>query len=267
MEPMRAIYALIGASAIALLAGCSRETRLREISATSTLSVNVSRQRLAVFVDPTGTGDFALGAQREKISTNAMATFNGSPLKRMRGAYANGDLAYDRDTLLEFAFPGPDTTSFGSELGGPIPARARSGAGATLRIEDAGGVWVLSVPDAFTPRTLTLVSPADGVLHRGGRVVLRWSPSTDALAGTTIGLRRAAAPLEFEKTDDATIEGDRITVTIPKNLPQGFDGPVELDLMGTTFIEPQVGPCPVKVCKASLDLSAAPVKTTLAPAH
>jgi hypothetical protein len=68
------------------------------------------------------------------------------------------------------------------ELAGPIPAAARAPAAGLLRVEDESATWTLSVPDAFTTRTLTLESPTGSgqpTLQRGDRVVLRWSPATD----------------------------------------------------------------------------------------
>lgn len=190
---------------------------------------------------------------------NVKASFNGVPLKRLTGIYAFGDLTYDRGCMLELAFPGELHSDRGGpevEHAGPIPAAARSPAAGLLRVEDESATWKLSVPDAFTTRTLTLESPTGSgqpTLQRGDRVVLRWSPATD-VHSKPIGLRLQppGRPLEEAVTVESaalTIDDDRLSFTVPSDAPEQLNGPIELQLLGPYGVAPKLVGCPVMTCQ------------------
>jgi hypothetical protein len=152
-------------------------------------------------------------------------------------------------------------------LGGPIPARARSPGPASIRIDEGKTHLVLEIPDAFSPRRLTFVLPAEGVLHRGQRVSVRWQPGSDDISQTGIVLR----PLGSTRVDDnvvipkedLVINGDRIDFRIPTALPDRLHGQIEIGVIGTAYVKPRFGPCPVDRCSVSLTFDAAPLPARL----
>jgi hypothetical protein len=254
----------------ALLVACAPDTRLEELRG-ATLAFKLSANEFqpaphfSLFVWPEVRGDGERKHDgRRKLSTSAKASFNGQPLKRLTGIYAMGDLSYDRDRILEFAFPGNFTSDRGGpliELGGPIPAPARATAAGTVRIEDGSAIWTLSVPDAFTPRTLTLESPSGPTpkLQRGERVVLRWAPATDVLSGKDMRLRlqQPGRPLDgvIIGSDALTIEGGRLSFTVPSDVPAAFTGPIQLQLLAMSPFEPKRSTCPVAKCEVEIAFS------------
>jgi hypothetical protein len=234
------------------------------------------RARLIVYIHPDRKRPGPDEPQRPecpKLSMNIKASFNGVPLKRLTGIYAFGDLTYDRACMLELAFPGELDSDRGGpevELAGPIPMAARAPAAGLLRIEDGSATWKLSVPDAFTTRTLTLESPpgpGQPTLRRGDRVVLRWSPATD-VQGRPMGLRLQppGRPLEEAVTVESaalTIDGDRLSFTVPSDVPEQLNGPVELQLLGPYGFAPKLLGCPVKKCQVWISPRLPPLRATL----
>jgi hypothetical protein len=189
----------------------------------------------------------------------AKATFNGVPLKRLTGMVP-GEAAYNRDCVIEFGFPGgwlagAPRGKEAVEPGGPIPAAARSKGPAVLRIEDHSGKWVLEIPDAFTQRALTLESPPGGTIRRGQTVVLRRLPASDVVSITpaAVRLRSTATSADASLTikDGVEIQGNRITVNVPRDVPRPFDGAVVLELLNE--VRPAWGPCPVRKCEVSIN--------------
>jgi hypothetical protein len=234
------------------------------------LGLNLSPSNMALYVHPHASTKGGTKSDLRKLSTNAKASFNGRPLKRLTGIYAMGDLTYDRDYLLEFAFPGNSYSDRGgpeTELPGPIPAAARSTAAAQVRIEDASATWTLTVPDAFTPRTITLESPVGRELRRGDRVILRWSPASDVLLGKYLRLRLQPPAQPGEGvvigSDSLSIEGDRLTFTVPHDVPERLTGPLQIQVLGPSEFEPKRSACPVAECDVSIQSSMDALNATL----
>jgi hypothetical protein len=209
----------------------------------------------------------------------ARATFNRAPLERLTGIYVGGDLQMDRDCFLDFEFAGPMVheafrggyggripITKGMKLGGPIPARARSPGPAWLRIDEGDTHFGLEIADAFTQRALTLVSPADGVLRAGQPVTVRWQPGTDDISQGEIGLGRPGSNTEQWVTirnKDLSIHGDRIEFTLPATLPDTLHGGIEIRFLGTAYVKPRFGPCPVDKCSVRLIFDVPPLTARL----
>jgi hypothetical protein len=254
---------------IAWLGACSPNTRLEDLRGAA-LALKLSASSVSLYVYPPAHSNGGTKAELRKISTSAKASFNGQPLKRLAGIYAMGDLTYDRGYMLEFAFPGSLMRDRGgpeTELPGPIPAAARSTAAALVRIEDASATWILTVPDAFTSRTLSLESPAGSEFRRGDRVVLRWSPASDVLLGKSLRLRLQQPGHAGEGvvigSDGLTIEGDRLSFTVPRDVPEQFTGPIQLQVLGPSVFEPKRSSCPVAWCEVWIDASIDAFSATL----
>jgi hypothetical protein len=193
-------------------------------------------------------------------AARARATFNGRPLARLTGIFADVDNRIDRDCLLELAFPGP-TGPGGTKLAGAVPESVRARGPAALRIDEGDTHYALEIPDAFSRRALTFVSPADGVVRAGQRVTLRWQPATDDISEAEITLRRTGSDGEEAFVDIArdalTIRDDQIAFTIPAQLPPTFRGKIEI--LGLPALKPRSGPCPVDHCSIKLIMDATDV--------
>jgi hypothetical protein len=254
---------------IAWLGACSPNTRLEDLRGAA-LALKLSASSVSLYIHPPAHSKGGTKAELRKISTSAKASFNGQPLKRLVGIYAVGDLAYDRAHMLEFAFPGSLMRDRGgpeTEHPGPIPAAARSTGAALVRIEDASATWTLTVPDAFTSRTLSLESPAGNEFRRGDRVVLRWSPASDVLLGKYLRLRLQQPGRAGEGvvvgSDGVTIEGARLSFTVPHDVPEHFTGPIQLQVLGPSVFEPKRSACPVASCQVWIEASIDAFSATL----
>lgn len=256
---------------------CTPQTQLKDLSG-GELALSFVESTLIVYIHPAAKRprpDEPRRTECAKLSMNIKASFNGVPLKRLTGIYAFGDLTYDRGCMLELAFPGELDSDRGGpevELAGPIPAAARSPAAGLLRIEDGSATWKLSVPDAFTTRTLTLESPTgpgQPTLRRGDRVVLRWSPATDVQGkptGLRLRLQPPGGPLEGTVTVESaalTIDGDRLSFTVPSDAPDQLNGPIELQLLGPYGVAPKLLGCPVTTCQVWISPRLPPLQATL----
>ena len=266
---------------LAALAACSADTQLKELS-DATLVVEVrpsdmgpaAAPMLSLFLFP---NEKAHGSserhERRKLSTHAKASFNGQPLKRLIGTYAFGDLTYDRDGILELSFPGEVVNDRGGppvEMAGPIPAAARTGASALIRIEDSSASWTATLPDALSPRTLSFeapTGPGQPSIRRGDTVVLRWSPSTDVLNGKEMRMRLQQPGRGLEgviiESDQLTITGDRLSFTVPADVPERLNGPIQVQLLGQSMFTPKLSGCPVHECKGWLEFPVGAVNATL----
>jgi hypothetical protein len=240
------------------------------------LSVEIDRaDQGLVFVrmysDESGKGT---GIKCRGIAPKVKARFNGQPLARLTGVYAAGDLQYNRDCLLELAFPGETVhetvggayggrvpVRAGMRMAGPIPAKARSSGPASIRIDEGHTHLALDIPDAFTPRRLVMVSPADGVLRAGQHVQVRWQPPTDDISKAEIALHRPGAPVEQALTiltAGLSIHGELIEFDVPAKVPDHLRGQIEVRLIGTANVQPGFSPCPVDRCEVHLVFDAAP---------
>lgn len=260
---------------VAGLVACTPQTQLKDLG-DAQLTITFSESKLAVCILPPAkpsADDENRKAGCSKLSMSITASFNGMPLERLTGIYAFGDLTYDRACIVELAFPGERASDRGGpevELAGPIPIAARKSALGLLRIEDRSAKWTLSVPDAFTHRTLTLESPpgsGEPTLRRGERAVLRWSPTSDVLQGKDMRLRLQPPARRFEGmtigSDRLTIEGDRLSFTVPSDVPERLNGAIELEVLEPSRFEPKLLGCPVKKCDVQISPTVDPVRATL----
>jgi hypothetical protein len=63
--------------------------------------------------------------------------------------------------------------------------------------------------------------------------------------------------------EDLVINGDRIDFRIPTALPDRLHGQIEIRVIGTAYVKPRFGPCPVDRCSVSLIFDAAPLPARL----
>ncbi len=168
----------------------------------------------------------------------ARATLNGVPLTRQTGRRGGNDRFYDFDCVVSF-----------TSSGQTIPD---SNEAATLRVEDDSAVWTLAIPEAFALRRLALVSPAGGVVHRGGDVVLQWLPVSDHIADVTVVLQAGAQ----ESTDSVAVRGVKVLANgglalhVPESLSAGWRG--RAWIRGTAQVNPRIGPCPARRCSVTV---------------
>jgi hypothetical protein len=214
---------------------------------------------------------------------DATASLNGAPLKRMRGWVVGDEMAYYRDCIIELAFPGPmekqgrARSAFPQNIAvpteiegvGSVPQAARVSGPTTLRIEQSATSRVFTILDGFAPRTLVLVSPKDGVLAPGQTVTVRWQPATDRIAQDHVALslqrrgRRVLSPDDVTiKSAELSFQGNDITFTAPGTLPEALHGECEIQFLGSAWVKPGTGPCPVNRCDMEMifDAPSVPVQ-------
>jgi hypothetical protein len=183
----------------------------------------------------------------------AKATLNGAPLERRRGKHALGDLAYDRDCLLEF--------------GVPSNAIPRRGSGASLQISDDSASWSLEAPTAFEARSFALVKPSDGVLHRGERVVLRWSPASDQMDVRAIGVELYPAtrgPGSGTAIRNLEARGNELSFTLPASAGElWWTGASFLRFLGSRNVTPKIPRCPARECTVRVDFAVPTLAVTV----
>jgi hypothetical protein len=202
------------------------------------------------------------------------ATLNGVALKRMLGPVAGDESVYFRDCIVELAFPGPRVKQGRArsvlpgapadvEAQGPVPEAARIAGPSTLRIEQGATAEVLTIHEAFSPRTLTVVSPEDGVIRPRQAVTLRWHPVTDRIAHGQVALSlrprggKGLSPDELTiHTADLSFQGNDITFAVPSTLPETLRGDAEIQFLGSAWVQPGIGPCPVERCSVRLAFDA-----------
>ena len=186
----------------------------------------------------------------------AIVTFNGAPLERLTGMLEGDEMAVNADCLLWFTAPEQKVV--------------RQPGTAYLQIAEGQTQFELSILNAFTPRQLSLRTPADGVLRRGMNVTLRWQPESDLIQHgmVALGLRRRGAKLIG--ADDVTIrhtelawQGHDVTFKVPEDTPRSLGEEIEIQFLGTAYVTPGLGPCPVKRCKVNLDLKVPPLPALL----
>jgi hypothetical protein len=195
---------------------------------------------------------------RPVLPFSGSATFNGQPFTRFTGWYRNGDVAYDRDTVLELGF-----------ADGGMPPEARSASAAEFRLQDGDNVYSVTVPDAFTPRRMSFISPADGVLHTGQRVQLAWSPPSDGFSANVAiqVLADGEDPLRGGIVVHPEFSPGVIAFTMPSSLPGHGTAPTprpaRIQLLGTAGVNPATH-CSVESCTVGLELAPADLATQIA---
>jgi hypothetical protein len=202
----------------------------------------------------------------------ATATLNGVPLARLTG-FIPGEASYNRDCIVEFGFPGgwlagTQRTKDAVEPGGDLPAAARSKGPAVLRLQDHSARWVLELPDAFTKRALILEVPADGVLRRGQTAVLKRLPASDQISAAPAAVRLRAPTMPPAEAltirEGVAVQGNRVTFTVPPNLPSRFDADVVVEILND--VQPAMVRCPVSECSVTIDyLEPTPLVVSLEP--
>lgn len=183
---------------------------------------------------------------------NAKATLNGVSLERRRGKSASDDFAYDRDCIVEFAMSGAN-----------LP---RTGAGAVLHLFDESASWTFELPKAFSQRSFTLAAPSNGVLHRGERVVVKWSPADDQIDARGVGFELYRSEAELGNGNvfrDIDVRGDELSFTIPADTRQPWQGRGSLRFLGYDSVKPASKGCPVEECVANVSFVAPPIAVSM----
>lgn len=237
-----------------LTAGCAKATvPLSKMRSLDVESAPGGALRVTMVVDER-TADQALACKPP--APKAVVTFNGAPLERITGILRGDDLAINADCLLWFTMPGQKV-------------HKQPGA-ALLRIAEGPTQLELSIANAFTPRQLSLRAPADGVLRRGMTVTLRWQPETDLIQHDKVALglrRRGAKVIEADQVairhTELSWQGHDVTFKVPESTPPSLGEEIEIQFLGTAYVTPGLGPCPVERCKVHLDLTVPPVPALL----
>jgi hypothetical protein len=185
-------------------------------------------------------------------AAGAKVTLNGRPLERLRGKPTSGDLMYDRDCILEFAIdPG---------------AIRKSGPAASLQISDESATWSVEVPSAFAARSFKLSTPNDPVIHRGQRVVLKWTPADDPIDPRDVGIelyRAGDRPGSGTAFRNIEVRGDELSFVIPPSSAAGdWTGPAVLRLLGG-YLHPAVRHCPVRECDVIVQVDVPPLAVSV----
>jgi len=108
-----------------------------------------------------------------------------------------------------------------------------------------------------------------GLMFFVGRqqIVLADSPATDVQSKPMgLRLRPPERPLEEAVTVESaalTIDGDRLSFTVPSDAPEQLNGPIELQLLGPNGIVPKVLGCPVTTCQVWISPRLPPLHATL----
>ncbi len=91
-----------------------------------------------------------------------------------------------------------------------------------VQLHDGTATWSMTVVAPFDQRRISLISPADGVLHGGDAVVLAYSPPTDVLTKVAVGFNAdgEAADAGFFLGDGGVTvtSADLIEFTVPRGL-------------------------------------------------
>jgi len=186
----------------------------------------------------------------------AVVTFNGAPLERSTGMLKGEEMAINADCLLWFTTPEQKVD--------------RQPGTALLKIAEGQTQFELSIVNAFTPRRLALRMPANGVLRRGMIVTLHWQPESDIIQHgmVALGLRRRGA--KVIEADEVTIrptelswQGHDVTFKVPEDTPHSLGEEIEIQFLGTAYVTPGLGPCPVERCKVNLYLTVPPLPALL----
>lgn len=238
--------------AISVPAGCSSPTRLADFPDPE-LTVRLSQEHREVIVKIVPRRDVLPESESpcKLRAPKARATLNGVALTRQTGRREGNDRFYDLDCLVQFSAPG-----------GAIPV---TGNGATLVVEDGSTTWTFQIPEALTPRRLTIVSPADGIIRRGQDVAMQWSPASDRIGEVEFELYGGELqPGKGMVIHQVAARGDgRLVFTLPATIPSGLHGGAWLQLRGPAQVAPASGPCPVGSCSVSLWSSVPPVPMKL----
>jgi hypothetical protein len=238
-----------------LTAGCAAKPAI-PLSQMRRLDVESDRGgalRVTMVVDER-TADQALKCKLP--APKAIVTFNGTSLERITGKLEGGEMAINFDCLLWFTTPKQKVD--------------RQPGTALLKIAEGQTQFELSILNAFTPRQLSLRAPVDGVLRRGMTVTLRWQPESDLIqyGAVALGLRRRGA--KVIEADEVTIrhtelswQGHDVTFKVPEGTPHSLGEEIEIQFLGTAYVTPGLGPCPVERCKVNLDLTVPPLPALL----
>jgi hypothetical protein len=65
------------------------------------------------------------------------------------------------------------------------------------------------------------------------------------------------------ESDAMTIDGDRLSFTVPSDAPDQLNGPIELQLLGPYGVAPKLLGCPVTTCQVWISPRLPPLQATL----
>jgi hypothetical protein len=222
---------MFGAAVLVALAGCDDGVRLEAFDGSKHgLELNASPDASSVTVRLYG------GTQEDwcpTISSSVRAELNGMPLRlTQRGGERSLSLLSGYCVNPTFTLDVSADPSLSTALKAPAT---------TLRVSDGERTWVAEVEFLCNRRSLRVISPASGVLHRGERVEVELDPATDTFFQIPndiddTGIFAILSPVDKSQTDYITsnveLAGNRLRFTVPHISPP-LDGPWVLEV--TTF--------------------------------
>jgi hypothetical protein len=146
----------------------------------------------------------------EVLPLTAQITVNGKP----------ADIQ-NRGSKIKELFSSCETIGFSAQ----VPANSEA---VTFRVFDLGLEHVAEFRNVFTPMSLRLLSPKEGVLHPGQTVELERLPATDTTLDPIGDGRPSHQAVTFESTggqsgsvNGLSIRGNRFTFTVPSQVQAG----------------------------------------------
>ena len=200
-----------GAAGISGLKNVASDTKL-VLHPEPALTVNGSNPVL-LSVEPTGSANSA-----DCPIVNGEASIDGTTMQQFD--QGGSQLAFDGDQVCHapsFALAlliGDDL-----DLSQSFPSNELQ---VKVQLHDGTATWNMTVVAPFDQRGISLISPADGVLHGGDAVVLAYSPPTDVLSKVAVGFNAdgEAADAGFLLGDGGVTvtSADLIEFTVPRGL-------------------------------------------------
>lgn len=202
------------------------------------------------------------GAPEKLAALDVQATFNGVPLRRVRGMLSRDGIRYSRDSVVELRFPplpGRERDEAGNELGGPIPQSARAGDSVVVEVWDASARWRLELPDGLVRRQIRLDALTSGFPKKGSRIQFSVSPRTDTLERANASRAAVLVDSHLFKLPPScvAVEGNRLTFELPADLPRPTAA--IWGLFESVLVRPRIAACTIERCSVSIELEPDPI--------
>ncbi len=202
------------------------------------------------------------GAPGKLAALDVQATFNGTPLRRVRGMLSRDGLRYSRDSVVELRLPplpGRERDEAGNELGGPIPESARAAESVAVEIWDASARWTIELPDGLVRRQLRLDALTSNFPKQGSRVQFSVSPRTDTVERANASRAAILVDSKLFKLPPScvAVEGNRLTLELPDDLPP--PAAAIWGLFESVLVRPRVAACTLERCSVSIEFEPEPI--------
>jgi hypothetical protein len=202
------------------------------------------------------------GASGKLAALDVHATFNGAPLRRVRGMLSRDGIRYSRDSVVELRLPplpGRERDEAGNELGGPIPEKARAGESVLVEVWDASARWKLELPDGLVRRQIRLDSLTSNFPKKGSRIQFWVSPRTDVVERANAFRAAVQVDAKLFKLPPScvTVEGNRLTLELPVDLP--YPTAAIWGLFESVLVRPRVVACTLERCSVSIEFEPDPI--------